>query len=245
MQHENYCRSPKKKKTHIIQYTWCCGGGIPSLNVRMQMVCTLIGTFCKYATCIMRSLKRCSRCYWSAVDFDGRATVVQVGWRRWCLEDCWECCTEVRSMRCAVQWSPMEPESWSGWFPLKSSPACSYRWLHCDLQNVPREHANCTAGTVRANWSEASSLLIGELNCVFSVTAFRWTQVKTLLATIHVAFVGCHGNPVYRAVTWIPICVSVTWSPVFPTCGRFPWEAPTMSMLWTYKNILCKTICMR
>jgi hypothetical protein len=51
--------------------------------------------------------------------------------------------------------------------------------------------------------------------------------MKTLLATILVAFVGCHGNPVYRAVTWIPICVSVTWSPVFPTCERFPWEAPT------------------
>jgi hypothetical protein len=51
--------------------------------------------------------------------------------------------------------------------------------------------------------------------------------VKTLLATIHVAFVGCHGNPVYPAVTWIPISVSVTWSPVFPTCGMFPWKAPT------------------
>jgi hypothetical protein len=51
--------------------------------------------------------------------------------------------------------------------------------------------------------------------------------VKTLLATIHIAFVGCHGNPVYLVVTWIPICVRDTWSPVFPTCGRFPWEAPT------------------
>jgi hypothetical protein len=25
-----------------------CGGGIPTINVRMQMVCTFIGTFCKY-----------------------------------------------------------------------------------------------------------------------------------------------------------------------------------------------------
>jgi hypothetical protein len=68
---------------------------------------------------------------------------------------------EARSMGRAIQWSPMKPESWSGWFPLKSSPTCCYRWLHCDLQNVPREHANCTAGTVRANRSEASSLLAG------------------------------------------------------------------------------------
>jgi hypothetical protein len=68
---------------------------------------------------------------------------------------------EARSMGRAVQWSPMKPESWSGWFPLKSWPTCSYRWLHCDLQNVPREHAICTAGTVRANRSEAFSLLAG------------------------------------------------------------------------------------
>jgi hypothetical protein len=53
----------------------------------------------------------------------------------------------------AVKWSPMKPESWSGWFPLKSSPTCSYRWLHCYLQNVPREHLNCTARTQLANCS--------------------------------------------------------------------------------------------
>jgi hypothetical protein len=44
----------------------------PQLNVRMQVVCTFIGTFCKYTTRIMPSLKRCSRCYWSAVRCDGR-----------------------------------------------------------------------------------------------------------------------------------------------------------------------------
>jgi hypothetical protein len=48
-------------------------------------------------------------------------------------------------------------------------------------------NANCTAGTVRANWSEASSLLAAELKYVVSLTALRWTQVKTRLATIHVA----------------------------------------------------------
>jgi hypothetical protein len=109
---------------------------------------------------------------------------------------------EGRSMGRAVQWSPMKPESWSDWFPLKSSPTYSYGWLHCDLQ------------TCRAN---------------------RRIQVKTLLATIHVAFVGCHGNPVYWAVIWIRICVSVTWSPVFPTCGMFPWKAPTQ----LYQELVC------
>jgi hypothetical protein len=73
-----------------------------------------------------------------------------------------------------------------------------------------------------------------ELNCVVFLTALRPTQVKTLLATTHVAFVGCHGNPVYRVVTWIPISVSVAWSSVFPTCGRIPWEAPTWVTVTTF-----------
>jgi hypothetical protein len=78
--------------------------------------------------------------YWSVVGCDGRATVVEVGW--------WRCCLETAGSvlalhwgslgRRAVQWIPMNPESWSGWFPLKSSPTCSCRWLRCDLQNVPR-----------------------------------------------------------------------------------------------------------
>jgi hypothetical protein len=45
--------------------------------------------------------------------------------------------------------------------------------------------------------------------------------------TCFVVIVGYHGNPVYRAVGWVPIYLSVTWLPKFLTCGRFPWEAPT------------------
>jgi hypothetical protein len=114
--------------------------GVATINVRFQMLCTFIDTHCKYITCIMWSLRRSSWCYWSAFNCDGRATVAEVGWRRCCLKECWECLlfTGARSMGRAVQWSPMKPESLFGWFPLKSSPTCSYRWLHCDLQNVPR-----------------------------------------------------------------------------------------------------------
>jgi hypothetical protein len=65
------------------------------------------------------------------------------------------------------------------------------------------------------------------LNCVVSLTALRRTQVKTMLATIHVAIVGCHGNPVYRSVAWISTCTNVTRSPKPSSCGRIPWEAPT------------------
>jgi hypothetical protein len=47
-------------------------GGFPLIiNVRKQMVCTF-STLCKYT---MRS----SRCYWSAVDCYGGATLVEVG----------------------------------------------------------------------------------------------------------------------------------------------------------------------
>jgi hypothetical protein len=44
-------------------------------------------------------------CYWSAADCDGRATVAEVGWRRCCLEDCWECCSSLRLARWGVQFS--------------------------------------------------------------------------------------------------------------------------------------------
>jgi hypothetical protein len=122
-------------------FIYICGGGIPTINVHMQMVCTFIGTFCKYTTCVMGSLKRCS------------LTSLVGGWLQW-PGDCSSSrlaalmlgrllgvllFTEARSMGRAVQWTPMKPESWSGWFPLKSSPTCSYCWLHCDLQNMPRE----------------------------------------------------------------------------------------------------------
>jgi hypothetical protein len=136
----------------VILHSLYCRG-IPTINTRLQMVCTFIGTLCKYTTRIMRSLRRSSRCYWSAVDCDGWATC---GWSRLpalLLRRLLGVLffTEARFMGRAVQWSPMKPERWSGWFPLKSSPTCSCRWLHCDLQNVPRKHANCTDGNVRVN----------------------------------------------------------------------------------------------
>jgi hypothetical protein len=110
-----------------------CGGYPLTINTRCR----------RYALLLTRSvntqLALCGApwCYWSVVDCDGRATVVEVGWRRCCLGVL--LFTGARSMGRAVQWSPMEPVSWSGSFPLKHSPTC--------LQNVPREHAKCTAGT--------------------------------------------------------------------------------------------------
>jgi hypothetical protein len=96
---------------------------------------------------------------WSgSIDVTGRLLipmagrlVVEVGWRRCCFKDCWECLlfTGARSMGRTVQWIPVKPESWSGCFPIKSSPTCYCRWLHCGLQNVPCEHAllHCSKST--------------------------------------------------------------------------------------------------
>jgi hypothetical protein len=134
------------------------------------MVRTFIGTFCKYTTCIMRSLRRNPRCYWSVVDCDGRATC---SWNRLTALLLGRLLgvllfTEARSMGPAVQWSPMKPESWSVWLPLKSSPTCSCRWLHCDLQNVPRDLLELYVLTgprhlhYWLNWTELRRLL----NCL-------------------------------------------------------------------------------
>jgi hypothetical protein len=67
--------------------------------------------------------------------------------------------TEARSMGRAAQWSRMKPECWSDWFPLKSSPTCSYRWLHCDLRDVltcRSDLANCSVFYVYFCWSSQS-----------------------------------------------------------------------------------------
>jgi hypothetical protein len=41
---------------------------VHTVNVRLHMICSFIDTLGKYTTCITRSLRRSSSCYWSAVD---------------------------------------------------------------------------------------------------------------------------------------------------------------------------------
>jgi hypothetical protein len=69
---------------------YCCGAWA-TIEVRLQMVCAFIDTFCKYTTCVMGSLK------WSSL------MLLVGGWLRWpgdgswsrltalLLGDCWEC----------------------------------------------------------------------------------------------------------------------------------------------------------
>jgi hypothetical protein len=105
----NFVTEKRSSETESVSTISLCGGGIPSINTRLQMVFTFIGTFCKYTTCIMRS----SWCCWSAVGCGGRATC---GWSRLTALLLGRLLgvlpfTESRSMGRAVQWSPMKPES--------------------------------------------------------------------------------------------------------------------------------------
>jgi hypothetical protein len=127
------------------------------MNTRLQMVCSFIDKFCKYTTRIMRS----SRCYWSAVGCDGWATVVEVGWRRCCLEGCWECCSSLGLDRCGVlfseaRWS--QRVSWSGWFPhVFADPLLSpvtLRLTERARRTSELHFSNLTGSCHLANWTE-------------------------------------------------------------------------------------------
>jgi hypothetical protein len=154
--------------------------GVTTINTRLRIVCTCIGTLCKYTTRIMRSLRRSSRCYWSAVDCDGRATVVQVGWRRCCLEDCWECCSSLGLSRWGVLFSEawwIQRVSWSGWFPLslrRPAPVASfiatYRTCRANTRTALLEMYVLTGPRQLDNW-------LTELIRVLSLTSLRRTQV--------------------------------------------------------------------
>jgi hypothetical protein len=56
------------------------------------------------------------------------------------------------------------------------------------LQNVPREHAICSTGTVRANRSEASSLLAvwTQVKSSYFTTDGQWTELRRLLNCLEV-----------------------------------------------------------
>jgi hypothetical protein len=155
------------------------------------MLCTFIGTLCKYTTRVMQSLKRFSRCYWSAVDCDGWATC---SWSRLMALLLGRLLgvllfTEARLVRRAVQWSPMKPESWSGWFPLKSS---LLRWP-----------GDCS-------WSQLMALLLGRLLGVLLFAeahsmgrAVQWSQ-RVDLAGFHSSL--CRPAPVDDYITTYRMC---------------------------------------
>jgi hypothetical protein len=179
-----------------------------------------------YARSLTRTLNTplaLCKAWGGALDVTGRLLIamagrlaVEVGWQRCCSKDCWEFFpfTGARSMGRAVQWSPMKPESWSGWFPLKFSSTCSCRWLRCDLQNVPREHQNCTARTQRANSSESSSWLKSLLR-ISLLMSWGEPNIKTTRNnSCVITIVGYHGNSVYQVVTLIPVWVTVTSVPI-------------------------------
>jgi hypothetical protein len=100
--------------------------------------------------------------------------------------------TGARSMGRAVQWSLMKPESWSGWFPIKSSPL---RWP-----------GDCS-------WSRLTALLLGRLLEVLFFTEARswgvlfseaqWSQ-RVDLADSHLSL--CRPAPVAGYIATYRTC---------------------------------------
>jgi hypothetical protein len=166
-------------------------GGVTTINVRLQMVCSFIGTLCKYTTRIMRSL-RCSS-----------LMLLVGGWLRWPGDCSWSRLTALLLGRLlgvfAFHWGSLDgaccsvkpDEAREGVDPAGSHlslrrPApvpgyiAAYRTCRANTRTALLELYVLTGPCYLVDW-------LTELNCVVSLTALRRTQVKTLLATIYVA----------------------------------------------------------
>jgi hypothetical protein len=114
----------------------------------------------RVTSCIMRSLRRNPWCYWSAVDCDVRATVVEVGWWRCCMEDCWECCSSLGLARWGVLFS--EAREWVD----PAGPHFSF------LRPTPIAGYVATSRTYRAN-TRTALFQLNLLNCPLHLANFH------------------------------------------------------------------------
>jgi hypothetical protein len=167
----------------------CCGGtssDCEEARVIRILVCRW------YVLLLTRSVKplalceawgRATSCYWSAVGCNGQATVVEVGWLRCCLEDCWECCTSLGLARWGVLFSEAR---WSQRVHLAGS--------HLSLSRpAPIAGYVATCGTCRANTRTA----LLELSIWTFVPCWGVPSVDAACNNhCIVAVVGYHGNPV-------------------------------------------------
>jgi hypothetical protein len=182
------------------------------------MVCSFIDTQSIYTTCIKQSLRRSSWCYWSAVDCDGRAIVIEVGWRRCCLKDCWECLlyTGARLMGRAVQWSQRVDPAGSHLSLRRPAPIDGY------IATSRTYHANNRTALLELNMLTEASSMYSSVDVLKRDPSEDTARNSSCI----VAIVGYHENSVYRAVVWIRICVTVTsvviWWPVGGSHRRFP-----------------------
>jgi hypothetical protein len=117
-----------------------------------QMVCTFIAMHCKYTTCIMRSLRWSSCCYWLAVDCGGwvtcrwsRLMALLLGRMLGVLLFTEACCSVKPDE--AREWVDLAGSHLSIHWP---APIAGYIVIYRTC------HANCTDRTVHANWSMSS-----------------------------------------------------------------------------------------
>jgi hypothetical protein len=179
---------------YLRTFIWQLSCGVITNNTRLQMVCSFIDTLGKYTTSIMRSLRRSSCCYWSAVDCDGRATSS--------LSRLTALFLEILPGVLAPRWGVLFSEArWSQRVDLAGSQLM--RLTKRATRTALLEMYELTGPSHLADWS------------VFYVYLCWCPEADPGVDTARnssciVAIVGYHGNSVYRAVAWIPICVTVT-----------------------------------
>jgi hypothetical protein len=177
------------------------------------MFCTFIDTHCKYTTCIMRSLRWSSWCYWLAVDFDGRATVVEVGRRCCCLEDRWECCSSLGLARWGVLFSEARELIWlvptkifadlllslvklrlpecTVLTPKLHCSNCTWKLVLCHRSHITIDGQSVSMSRYRAHSGTCDQILLSvwrlfsEICCVVSVGRPLWQQVVFLSLVIY------------------------------------------------------------
>jgi hypothetical protein len=138
--------------------------------------------------------------------------VVEVGWRCRCLEDCWECCSSLSSLDgacCSVKHDEARDLGGSHLSFRQPAPIAgyiaTYRTCYVSTRTALLGLFMLTGPRHLRNWINWTDLL-RLLNCLEADPSVNTARNNTRI----VAIVGYHGNAVYRAVTWIPICVSVT-----------------------------------
>jgi hypothetical protein len=105
------------------------------------------------------------------------------------------------------------------------------------LKSADGVAARKTAGSIALHWGSldgaCGSVKPDEAReLIWLVPTKVFADLLLSLVSLRLTERDARTAPVYRAVTWIPICVSVTWSPKLSSCGRFPWEAPILSSLY-------------
>jgi hypothetical protein len=205
--------------------------GVTTINTRLQMVCTFIDKLSKYTTCIMRSLRRSSWCYWSAVGCDARATVGEVGWRRCCLENCRECaCFSLGLARWGVlfseaRWSQRVDLAGSHLSLRRPAPITGYIRLPESTTRRPELHCwKCTCKLVRV-------ILLTKSKSLYDWQSVSMSWYRVPMWDLRPDIISCRNVAVWN----LRCCIC---GAPFLTRGRVCNLQCNHSMVWVAHNVI-------